>query len=267
MSPLFVRATWIIFTTQLRRTLFSGRALLCLLGAAVPLAVCFGLEFVIQEEGPPPPQAALLIGWLLLVQVLLPLTSLLLGSAAVSEEVEDRTLTYLVTRPFPRPAILVGRWLAALFLIELLLGVSGYVTSSWLTGLSGPGDGSFVLPDDFPERLTLTLLIGGVIYSALFAAAGAFLKRPVLMGLAYTVVFEGLAANAPLGTQKIALQYYLKSFLLGDDPELLDVLGRTLLRVELQEPAQALQVLLVVLGVVVVAASWRMSGKQFLLSD
>ena len=267
MSPQLLRAAWIIFTTHLWRTVTSGRALLCALLALIPLGACFLISQFVEEEGPPPPEATLLMGWFLLVQVLVPLVSLLLGSAAVSEEVEDRTLTYLVTRPFPRPAVLLGRWMASMVFVTVLLGLSGYAVSNWLVALSGPGDGSVVLPEDFTAGLVRTIVLGGVVYSALFAGAGAFLKRPVLMGLAYTFVIEFLAANAPVGTQRFTIQYYLKSYLLGDHPELLDELGRTFLRVELQTPADALQTLLMIFGATLVLGSWRMSRKQFLLTE
>ena len=262
-----LRTTWIIFTTHVGRTFVSGRALACAGLALLPLLACFIISQFIDEHGAPPRKAALLMGWMMLVQVLVPLVSLLLGSAAVSEEVEDRTLTYLVTRPFPRPAVLLGRWLAALVFVLALLGLSGFAVSNWLLAMSEVREAELELPPDFTQRIVLTILIGGTVYSALFAAAGAFLKRPVLMGLAYTFVVEGIAANAPLGTQKMTLQYYLKSFLLGERQDLLDELGPRFLRVELLEPAAALQTLGLIFGITLLAASWWMSRKQFLLND
>jgi ABC-type transport system involved in multi-copper enzyme maturation permease subunit len=38
----------------------------------------------------------------LLVQGTVPLLALILGASVVAEEIEDRTLTYLFTRPVPR---------------------------------------------------------------------------------------------------------------------------------------------------------------------
>ena len=68
------------------------------------------------------------IGWVLMVQGTVPLVALILGSAVVAEEIEDRTITYLFTRPIPRAAVLLGRWLATALVLELCLLLSAELT-------------------------------------------------------------------------------------------------------------------------------------------
>ena len=64
------------------------------------------------------------------------------------------------------------------------------------------------MPEGLHRQILLTVLMGAVVYSALFAAAGALFKRPMLIGLAYTFVVEGFLGNLPGANQKATVQYY-----------------------------------------------------------
>src|SRR5204862_7802729 len=47
--------------------------------------------------------------------------TLFYGTALISEEVEGKTLTYLFLRPIPKPAIMVGKYLALVWTSVLLV--------------------------------------------------------------------------------------------------------------------------------------------------
>jgi hypothetical protein len=161
---------------------------------------------------------ALEIAWLMQVQTIVPLVALILGSAAVAEEVEERTITYLFTRPVPRAAILLGRWLALALILSVILWLSAWAVFEILDRLV-----PVYAERQSPElrwRLVQVIVLGGVVYSAVFAAAGAFFKHPIIVGLGYTFAIEGFLANLPGGNPSLTIQFYLKSFLLSDDPAL-----------------------------------------------
>ena len=71
--------------------------------------------------------------------------------------------------PIPRPAILLGRWLAALILISVLLSASAYLVVAILEPLT-EDDPENAIPAGFQRQLVLTVLLGGYAYSAVFAA-------------------------------------------------------------------------------------------------
>ena len=59
--------------------------------------------------------------WLLYVRFIIPVLGVFYGTALIADEVEDKTITYLFTRPIPRGAVLVGKYLAYLACTMLLV--------------------------------------------------------------------------------------------------------------------------------------------------
>ena len=111
--------TALIFRTHLASLVFSRRSLVALILAAGPPLLAI---FPARKEHAVTVVAVL--GSLMLLMVVAPLVGLLLGSAVVTEEVENRTITYVVTRPVPRAALFLGRWLATLVVTSALLAAS-----------------------------------------------------------------------------------------------------------------------------------------------
>ncbi len=46
-------------------------------------------------------------------------------------------------------------------------------------------------------------------YSALFVAASLLTRRPVLLGLVYVLIWEGLLSNVVTGTRVLSIQHYV----------------------------------------------------------
>lgn len=257
--------SWILFRSSLLRTVRTKRGLLCLGLATVPVGLSLVVRVVSQHEGAPPVELLWTIVWLITVQAVLPLIALFLGSAAVSEEIEDRTLTFLFTRPMPRPAVLLGRWLAAVVPAVLLLALAGWLTVTLLSGAAKPGEVLDWLPAGFALRYAGVLVLGATVYTALFAACGALVKRPVLVGLGYTVVFEGLLANLPGANQKISILYYLKSLLVRGDLDLGEM-EQAFFAFQPAAPGEAFWKLLAILVVILALGSWRLARREFVLA-
>jgi ABC-2 type transport system permease protein len=257
--------SWILFRSSLGRTVRTKRGLLCLGLAMLPAGLAFLVSVVSRFEGAPPVELLWTIVWLITTQSILPLIALFLGSAAVAEEIEDRTLTFLFTRPMPRPAVLLGRWLAALVPAVILLALSGWLTVGFLESVARPDEASDWMPAGFRLRFVAVLALGCTVYTALFASFGALVKRPVLFGLGYTVVFEGLLANLPGANQKISILYYLKSLLVRGDLDLGE-LERAFFAFQPAEPGEALWKLLAILATILALGSWRLARREFVLA-
>jgi ABC-type transport system involved in multi-copper enzyme maturation permease subunit len=262
---LFWRATSILFQAHLRRVLLSRRSLISAGLCALPVAAALLVATVSRLEGGLELEAVLHMGWFLEVQTIVPLVALVLGSAVVAEEIEDRTITYLFTRPIPRAAILAGRWLATLVVLTLLIGTSAGLVVRIVGGIPGEG-GEAELPASFHLRLFLAALLGGAVYSALFAALGALVKRPVLVGIGYCFVFEGFLANLPGQNQKLTVLYYLKSIVLGGDPELLPLFAGTLAPLELATPFAAVRTLVLVILIALGIGAARLARREYVLA-
>ena len=59
--------------------------------------------------------------WLLYIRFIVPVLGVFYGTALIADEVEDKTITYLFTRPIPRGAVLLGKYLAYLACTVLLV--------------------------------------------------------------------------------------------------------------------------------------------------
>ena len=93
----------------------------------------------------------------------------------MADEVEDKTLTYLFTRPIPRGAVLLGKYLAYLVCTSLVVLPSVMLTYFLVVPFAEVG-GTF-------RSLVLDLVIlalGLAVYGAVFAFVGTWLKRPLV---------------------------------------------------------------------------------------
>jgi ABC-type transport system involved in multi-copper enzyme maturation permease subunit len=256
--PGLVTSTWLLFRTQLSRVWWSRRALACLgLAAATPV-----LAWLVAAFGEVPGvEIATNLGWLLLLQVIVPLLALVLGSAVVTEEIEDRTISYLFSRPIPRASVLLGRWLAALLFVSTLLAVAALLTVLLASRSAAPGP---AVGSGIAVPLLEAAVLGGAVYSAIFAAAGVFFRHPMIVGLGYAFAIEGFLANLPGRNQALTVQYYLRSIVgtTGSDAWR-EVEGFELNRFD--SAASALVTLVVVLVFFLAAASWRITRREFVL--
>jgi len=212
------------------------------------------------------------ISWFLLLQVVVPLVALLQGQAVISREVEDRTITYLFSRPISRAAMFFGRTLGALLFTQLLLLAGALLLM--LAASRGPL-GRNPNPAHFPQApwaedgvvlpLLAAVALGALAYTVIFAALGVFTKHPMIVGLVYTFAIEGFLSNLPGSNQALAVQYYLRSWIAAKGA---DSWGR-LEGVDLtqfEDPAAVLWRLGLAALVALALGCWRIRRKEFVLS-
>src|SRR5512134_2909220 len=120
-QPSFLTASLRVFDLSLGEMLWSRRTvfLAFVVGAPVVIAVimraveAFNLPALrvngVRVSGP------LIFGmmiWLLYLRFIIPVLGIFYGTSLIADEVDDKTITYLFTRPVPRAAVLVGKFLA-----------------------------------------------------------------------------------------------------------------------------------------------------------
>lgn len=257
----FFQATLLLFSTHLKRILFSRRMAFCLLVAMGPAAL---VTLIRQfDDGPETIEMFIFPGWVLMMQLVLPILSLVAGSAVISEEIEDRTVTYLFTRPIPRASLLLARWLATALLLGIILA-AGVLLHAFAASFGHYSSGEGV-PLDVVLPLLVTVVLGGMVYSALFAVLGTFHKHPMILGLAYSFAIEGFLANLPGKSQGLTIQFYLRSHLIGRGSEVWQRVSE--LKPALYDPpGEALMTLIAILVVTLVIGSITISRKQYILT-
>jgi ABC-2 type transport system permease protein len=142
------------------------------------------------------------------VRNVLPLAALFYATSLVADEIEGKTLTYLLTRPLRRESILAGKF-AAYMVTTLALTLPATVITFFLlvTARSFAGTGTAV-PDLFRDMGAIAFTLAA--YGALFTLLGVLLRRPVLPGLLFLFVWE-LAANLPGYLPRFTLTAWLRS--------------------------------------------------------
>ena len=257
-----LRTLVVVFRTQVTRVLRTRRTLMMLLLVMMPAAIIV-LSGTASREGLRERLTSITseVVWHVLLQVVVPLVALLGGAAVVAEEIADRTIVYVVTRPVSRAGFFLGRWLAAALAVSVILGlgVAALVLAARFLGVE-------LAPGFFPTVLEVTLL-GGVVYCGLFAALGTFLKHPMIVGLGYTFAMEGLLANLPGESQGLAIQHHLRCVLIGFGGEAWSEVGRGSALIRYGPAPEAVSTLLITLAVSLLLASLIIRRKQYVLAS
>lgn len=144
--------------------------------------------------------------WIVFLRFAVPVLGVFYGTALMADEIDDKTITYLFSRPVPRGAILVGKYLAYLVCTSLVVLPSVMLIYFLLVRFSE-------IPTTFPQLLTdLGLLfVGLAAYGALFAFVGAFFKRPLVIGLVFVTGWEQTAMALPGYMKRFTVAYYLQA--------------------------------------------------------
>jgi ABC-2 type transport system permease protein len=220
----------------LRGLLGRRRTLLLALLAGLPVLIAL----LIRVSGGRPDADRVLDA--LVVRIVMPLVALVLGTAAIGSEIDDGTAVYLMIKPIARWRIVLSKALVAAGLTAALI-----VPSVVLTGLLlGGGSDSTTTVVAF----ALACLAGGSAYAAAFMTLSLFTSRALLVGLGYTLIWEGVLSGLLEGTRFLSI----RQATLG----LASALGA-----DLPDDALAPDVSVLVLGVVLVGsltlATWRLS--------
>jgi len=148
------------------------------------------------------------IVWVLFLRFIVPVLGVFYGTGLMADEVDDKTITYLFTRPVPRGAVLMGKYLAYLVCTGLVVLPAVMLVYFLLVPLSEVGRSFNQLLID------LGLLgLGLAVYGALFAFVGAFFKRPLVIGLVFAFGWQQMALALPGYLKQFTIAYYLQALM------------------------------------------------------
>lgn len=146
-------------------------------------------------------------GQLLFLNVLIPLMAIFVGAAVIADEVEERTLPYLLTRPVKRGKIVLAKLLSGAVTLGVILAVSLFMIYSVLV-LEG-GSGGWGGNISSLLQCEGVMMLGLAAYLPFFAVIGGIMKRPVLVGLLLVFGWERLVALLPGNIKLLTIVHYL----------------------------------------------------------
>jgi ABC-type transport system involved in multi-copper enzyme maturation permease subunit len=193
-----------------RRTIFMA----LIVGAPVLIALVVRLVFALGAPSPSvngtvmagPAIFGLMI-WIFYLRFIVPVLGVFYGTSLIADEVEDKTITYLFTRPIRRGAVLLGKYFAYMACTVFVVLPSVIIVYLCIVPVRGSLGGSFI---DLVKDLVL-LGIGLAAYGALFAFIGAKFKRPLLIGLIFIFGWEQVALAFPGYLKQFTIAYYLQA--------------------------------------------------------
>src|SRR4029079_1637773 len=223
-APGFFTSGLRIFDLSLGEMLWSKRTIFMMLVAGAPVVIACLLRIVVAFGAPvfedhrttqggvsetirmTGPAIFGLMIWVFYLRFTIPVLGVFYGTSLMADEVEDKTITYLFTRPIRRGAVLFGKYLAYLGCTVLVVLPSVVLVYLLIVPMQGSLGASFV---DLLKDLAL-LALGLSVYGALFAFIGAKFKRPLLVGLIFVFGWEQAALAFPGYLKRFTIAYYLQ---------------------------------------------------------
>jgi ABC-2 type transport system permease protein len=127
----------------------------------------------------------------------LPLIALVVGTGVLGAEIDDGTIVHVLATPVPRRDIVLTKLAVAAAVTSVVSAIpmliTGVIVSSLRLGLG----------------LALACAVGSIAYCAVFLALSLLTRRPVLVGLLYVLIWEGLLGNLLAGSRLLSIQQYV----------------------------------------------------------
>lgn len=193
----------VIASLTLRR-LFRGRAVwISAIIAALPLAFTIALRTQTTK-------ATVAIDILVFETLLLAILPAMFVSSSIGEDIEDRTTTYLWSRPIPRWTVLAGKLLALAPLTAILIVASW--TAAIVVGNRAP-----------PSLLSIVGLAAGavVVCSACTGIATLVPKHGMPLAIAYMLFFDIPVGAMPISLAELSITHQMRA-LASVVPEITD---------------------------------------------
>jgi ABC-type transport system involved in multi-copper enzyme maturation permease subunit len=258
-TPSHLSSAARIFDLSLGQMLWSRRSVFLgiLLGGPVLIAIVLRIVESLHSSGLLVNGAQIrgnaifgMMIWLLYIRVIVPLLGVFYGTALIADEVDDKTITYLFTRPIPRRAVLLGKYLAYLVCTTLLVLPSVVVAYFLIVPIGG---GS--IAEAFPYLVTDLgmLVVGLAAYGAVFALVGTRLKRPLVVGLVFAFGWEPTVLLFPGYLKRLTVAFYMQALVKHEMPQ--DSAVSMIMQVFREVPSVAVSLLS--LGAIVAVTLWQ----------
>ena len=156
----------------------------------------------------------------MIISAIMPLVVMALSTAAFGNEVEDRTLNFLVLKPVSRVSIVIPKLIGSIAFAAPLIVASGVVVT-------------LIALDDGGVRAALAtggaLLVGVITYAAVFTWAGLVSTKALGIAVVYVFLWELLLASLLSGIRYLSIRGYTLSILHGlDDATFASIEGRVI---------------------------------------
>jgi len=267
----FMDGAWRVFELSLGEMLWSRRTIFMAVIVAGPVLLAIVARLV-QAMGIAPLRVegvgvggGVIFGtiiWGPFLRFIVPVLGVFYGTSLIADEVEDKTITYLFTRPIRRGAVLVGKYLTYLVCTTLVVLPSVMIVYFIIVPFRG-------IPASFTSLVTDlgVLALGLAAYGAVFALIGAAMKRPLISGLVFVIGWEPFAQLMPGSLHWFTVAQYLHWLMPHAMPSDGAVALLKPLLARAPSPVTSVFLLLVILGVALGLATRVTESREYVLEQ
>lgn len=148
--------------------------------------------------------------------LLLPISVMVLSSAAFGDEIDDKTLYLLALKPISRFRIMFEKFLAVILVAVPVLWGSILIVWGVLSW------GNFDALQDMIWPMLAASLVGTCGFGSIFLAVSLFMRRTLLFGMFYVTIWEGALSSFLPGIRSFSISHYSRSMFVNllDDPRI-----------------------------------------------
>ncbi len=143
----------------------------------------------------------------MIVAAIMPIVAMTLATAAFGNELEDRTLSYLLLKPVRRIFVALPKLLATVIVAGPLMAASSVAVVSVALGVEA----------QTAVAVGLAVFLGVVAYSAAFTWAGLISSHALGFALVYVFLWEGIISGFLSGVRYLSIRAYTLSIMFGMD--------------------------------------------------
>jgi ABC-2 type transport system permease protein len=123
-------------------------------------------------------------------------TALIVGTAVLGAEIEDGTILHILAKPLPRRQIIITKLAVSAAVIGTVAAVPMLVAGTVAQSLR------------FGIGLAVGCYVAALAYGAVFLVLSLLTRRPVLIGLGYVMLWEGVLGNLLASTRVLSIHQY-----------------------------------------------------------
>lgn len=182
--------TWLTYRGLLggRRALLLLAMSLLLLALAVTLRLAVGVDHQITAD---------FLGSLAL-GTLVPLFGLIVGTGVIGPEIDDGSVVYLLSKPIPRPTIILSKLVVAVGATVVFAAVPTFLAGLIMSGTAA----------QIAFGFGVGALAASVAYSAIFLLLAVVTRHAVVFGLGYALIWESLVGGFVPGARTLSVQQW-----------------------------------------------------------
>src|SRR4051812_28688070 len=140
-----------------------------------------------------------------LLPTILPLAALVLATATFGDEIEDRTLPYLVLKPVSRLKIVFEKMMASVIVSTPIIAL-GVLISWFLVFMRDSGDNT-----DMLWSTLASVVVGVVLYTCVFQLLSLLIRRAILASIVYSLVWETVLGRFVPGLRYLSIRQVVTS--------------------------------------------------------